>query len=165
MTPTHSQGTQPVEPSGAGAGPLVDPRAPRFGQAITAVGLLSGLGLREPALVYAIAAVLLTAVLTRWRVDVYGALWRAVAVPALGGPIQPEPAAPHRFAQVLGAAGTAVASGLLLASGVGPPDLAVFGFAIAGAVAALAGLAAATGICVGCRMYRQVAFFRRLNLV
>lgn len=165
MGPSARATSETADGARAGSTPLVDPRAPRFGQAITATALLGAVALREPLLVYAVAVVLLAAVVSRWRLHLYGALWRAVAVPFVGRPAEPEPAAPHRFAQVLGAAGTTVASGLLLSGGVGTPTLAVVGFAIAGLVAALAGLAAATGVCVGCRLYRQVALFRRLGLV
>jgi hypothetical protein len=54
---------------------------------------------------------------------------------------------------------TAAASGLLFAG------LPLAGYAVAGLVASLAGLAAATDVCIGCRMYRQVSLFRRLGVV
>lgn len=137
---------------------MVDPRAPRFGQAITAGGLLAGIALQVPAVVFAMTVVLVVPVLSRWRVDPYGLLWRRVVKPALG-PAEPEPAAPHRFARVLGAVGTTLASALLLA---GVP---LAGYAVAGAIVFAAGLAAVTGICLGCRMYRGVSLFRRLDVV
>lgn len=139
--------------------PLVDPRAPRFGQTITALGLGGAIALDLPLLLYATTAVLLVAVLSGWRIDLYAVLWRTVMIPILGRPREREPAAPHRFARVLGAIGSGLASGLVLA---GVP---LAGYVVAGAVALLAALAASTGICLGCRMYRQVAFFRRLNVV
>lgn len=139
--------------------PLVDPRAPRFGQTITALGLGGAITLDLPLLLYATAAVLLGAVLSGWRIDLYAVLWRTVMIPILGRPQEREPAAPHRFARVLGAIGGGLASVLVL---IGVP---LAGYVVAGAVALLAALAASTGICLGCRMYRQVAFFRRLNVV
>lgn len=138
---------------------LVDPRAPRFGQSITSVGLLAGIVLQAPLLVYAVAAILLSAVLSRWRVHPYRLLWRHVVSRAVDAPDEPEPAAPHRFATVLGAVGTAVASAALLAG------YAAVGYVFAGAVAVAAGLAVVTGFCLGCHMYRSVALFRRLDVV
>lgn len=138
---------------------LVDPRAPRFGQAITSVGLLLGVVLTFPALVYAITLVLVTPVVTRWRFDPYGVVWRRLVSPRVGPPDRREPAAPHRFTKLIGASGTGLASVLLL---VGVP---VGGYAIAAVIALLAGLAATTGICVGCRMYQQVSFLRRVDIV
>ncbi len=137
----------------------VDPRAPRFGQSLTALGLAAGIVFDAPVAIYAVTVVLVAAVASGWRLDLYAVLWRRVAVPVVGTPAEREPAAPHRFARVMGALGTALASTLLLAG------LPLAGYAIAGAVAALAGLAATTGICLGCRMYRQVSFFRRLGVV
>lgn len=136
----------------------VDPRAPRFGQTITASGLTIGIALQLPVLVYAVTAVLLAAVLSGWRFDAYGLVWRSLVAPRLD-PADPEPASPHRFAKLLGATGTALASGLLLTG------FTTAGYAIAGIVALAAGLAATTGICLGCRMYRGVALFRRLDVV
>lgn len=138
------------------AGPaLVDPRAPRFGQAVTATGLLAGVVLEAPSLVYAIALLLSVAVVSRWRLDPYAVVWRRLWVPVVGEPPERESAIPHRFAKLLGAVGSVLASALLLAG------LALPGYAVAAAVGIAAGLAATTGICLGCRMYRQVSFVRR----
>lgn len=141
-----------------GGEPLVDPRAPRFGQALTATALFAGIVLEEPLVVYAVAVVLFGAVATGWRFDLYAALWRQLR-PLVGSSADREPAAPHRFAKLLGATGSALASVFLLA-GVG-----VAGYAVAGGVAIAAGLAATTGVCLGCRLYRQVGTVRRLGLV
>jgi hypothetical protein len=137
----------------------VDPRAPRFGQSVTTLGLATGIVLNAPLVIYAVTVVLVTAVVSRWQVDLYASLWRRVVVPVVGSTTDREPASPHRFARVLGAVGTTLASVLLLAG------FPLAGYVVAGAVAALAGLAATTGFCLGCRMYRQVALFRRLGLV
>lgn len=138
---------------------LVDPRAPRFGQSITTLGLLAGIVLQAPAFVLAIALVLNTAVWSRWRLHPYSLLWRHVVTPVIDAPDEPEPAAPHRFATLVGAVGTALASVALLA---GYP---LVGYVLAGAIAAAAGLGAVTGFCLGCYMYRSVSLFRRLNVV
>ncbi|WP_254537984.1 DUF4395 family protein [Halomarina litorea] len=106
-----------------------------------------------------VALVLNLAVLSEWRLDLYGVLWKRAVVPVVGRPAEREPAAPHRFAKLVGAVTTALAGVALLAG------LLLVGYAIAGVVAALAGLAAATDVCLGCRLYRQVSFFRRLGVV
>ncbi|MFC7045935.1 DUF4395 family protein [Halobacteriaceae archaeon GCM10025711] len=137
----------------------VDPRAPRFGQALTATGLLAAVVLGFAPLLYAVTAVLVVAVASRWRLDLYAALWRRVVRPVVGPPAATEPAAPHRFAKVLGATGTTAAT-LLTVAGV-----PFAGYGVAVAVAAAAGLAATTGVCIGCRLYRQVSFLRRRNVV
>lgn len=138
---------------------VVDPRAPRFGQAITASGLLLGLVLQAPVFVFAIAIVLNTAVWSRWRFHPYSVVWRRAIAPRVESGGEREPAAPHRFATLVGAVGTLLAS---LAFVVGAPSLA---YVLSGAIAAAAGLGATTGFCLGCRMYRSVSLFRRLNLV
>lgn len=125
---------------------------------MTASLLLVGFGLQFPGAVYAVAGILLAAVLSGWRLDLYGTVWRQLQ-PIVGAPDEREHAAPHRFAKLLGAAGTATASVLLLAG------LPIAGYAVAAAVAAAAGLAATTGICLGCRFYRQVGAVRRLGVV
>jgi hypothetical protein len=140
---------------------MVDPRAPRFGQTLTATLLAVAIVLRLPALVGVVTVVLTAAVLTRWRVDGWGLLWRHVATRFVAPPAEHEAAAPHRFAKLLGAAFTLVAAGLLLVGGAVTP----VGYAVAGLVALLAGLAAGLDVCIGCRLYRQVAFVRRLGLV
>ncbi|MFB6361628.1 MAG: DUF4395 domain-containing protein [Halobacteriales archaeon] len=138
---------------------MVDPRAPRFGQAVTAGGLLLGLGLQAPVFVYAIALVLNTALWTRWRFHPYSVVWRRAIAPRVGPAGELEPAAPHRFATLVGAVGTLLAS---LAFLFGAP---AFAYILSGAIAAAAGLGATTGFCLGCRMYRSVSLFRRLNIV
>ncbi len=137
----------------------VDPRAPRFGQAVTTVLLLVGLVLWEAWFVYLVAGVLVLSVASGWRLDLYALLWRHVAIRFVGRPTELESAAPHRFAKLLGATGTTFASMFIL---FGMP---IVGFAIVFFVAALAGLAATTGICIGCRMYRQVSYLRRHEVV
>lgn len=144
----------------------VDPRAPRFGQLITMSGLLAGIVLQEPLLVAAIAVILNAALLSGWRLDLYAFLWRNVMMPIVGPPGEKEAAAPHRFARLMGAAFTGVATVLLFAaSAVSGPNLALAGYAIAGLVAVLAGVAGIGDYCVGCKMYRQVGYFQRLGVV
>lgn len=138
---------------------LVDPRAPRFGQAITASGLLLGIVLQAPAFVFAIAVILNAAVISRWKLHPYSIVWKHAVAPAVDAPDEPEPASPHRFATLVGAVGTVLASLAFLG---GYPAA---GYVIAGAIAAAAGLGATTGFCLGCHMYRSVSLFRRLAIV
>lgn len=146
--------------------PAIDPRAPRFGQLITATVLTAGIGFQEPLFVLAIAAVLVVAVLSGWRLDLYTALWRYGVVPLLGTPAETEPAAPHRFAKLVGASLTTVATVLLFtAPVVSLPGLALLGYVVAGLVAILAAIGGVGGYCLGCRMYRQVSYVRRLDIV
>lgn len=144
---------------GDGEFTLVDPRAPRFGQAITASGLLLGIVLQAPAFIFAIGLILNTAFWSRWRLHPYSLVWKHVVGPALDAPEEPEPAAPHRFATTIGAFGTLLASAAILA---GFPLAA---YVVAGAIAVAAGIGATTGFCLGCHMYRSVSLFRRLSLV
>jgi len=65
---------------------LVDPRAPRFGQTLTAGGLTAGVALAEPLFVFGITAVLVLSVVSRWRLDLYGFLWRSLAPSVVGAP-------------------------------------------------------------------------------
>lgn len=138
---------------------MVDPRAPRFGQGITASLLLVGVALWEPVLVYLVAAILLVSLISRWRVDLYAILWRHVGRRAFSTPAKPEPAAPHRFAKLLGATGSTLAAVVLLI------DLPIIGFAIAAIIGVLAGLAAVSGLCLGCMMYKQVSVLRQHDVV
>lgn len=144
----------------------VDPRAPRFGQLTTMSGLLAGIALQEPLLVAAVALVLNAALLSGWRLDLYGVLWRNVMLPLVGPPGERDAAAPHRFAKLMGASFTAVATALLVAGpALGRPELTVAGFGVAGIVAVLAGVAGIGDYCIGCKMYRQVGYFQRLGVV
>lgn len=162
---TPSESAEPTE----AAVDLVDPRAPRFGQSLTAIGLVAGIALAEPAVVVAVTVVLNLAVVSGWRADLYAALWRHAMIPVVGPPTEREPAAPHRFAKLMGAGFTLVASVLLLADTALPAlalgGLTVAGYVVAGLVALLAGIAAVFDVCVGCRMYQRVSFFRSLGVV
>ncbi len=145
---------------------MIDPRAPRFGQFITATVLTLAVVLQRPELVVALAAILVAAVLSGWRVDLYQILWRDGVQPLVGKPATTEPAAPHRFAKVMGAGFTTLASILLyLPSTIAPPDVALAGYGVAGLVAILATISAVGDYCIGCKLYKQVSLFRRLNIV
>lgn len=145
---------------------MTDPRAPRFGQLITASLLTIGILLQQPLLIAFVAGILLTAVLSKWRLHPYAILWQHLIVPLVGRSNNPEPAAPHRFATLLGATFTTTATALLYSSLVTTlPVLEVAGYGIAAIVALLAATAAIADYCIGCKLYTQVAYVRNLNLV
>lgn len=147
--------------TGSTAAATVDPRAPRFGQAIT--GTLTALGvlLLEPVFVAIVAILLGVAVLSNWRLDAYAVLWRRVVVPVVGPTEERTAASPHRFAKLVGASFTVVATPLLVVGG----SFSFAGYVLAGIVAVLALLGATTGFCLGCHLYREVSFFRRIGVV
>lgn len=145
---------------------MIDPRAARFGQTITMSILLVGIGLQEPLFILAIAVLLNAAILSGWRFDVYGVLWRRGMIPIVGAPDETEPAAPHRFAKLMGGIMSTIATVLLFgAPVVGLPNLALVGYVVALVHAAAAAIGGLGDYCIGCRMYKQVAFFRRLGVV
>ncbi len=125
----------------------IDPRGPRFNQAVLAVALLGGFLVDWRPVVPLFALVLLAGAAFGPRYGPFLALYAKVVRPRLGPPRQLEDPRPPRFASAVGvvflAAGT-------LAFAAGAPGL---GWGLALLVAALAALSALTGICVGCEMY------------
>jgi hypothetical protein len=124
--------------------PLVDPRGPRFGAAVTTVVLAAALLtgsvwlLAVQAIVFALGAV---------GRSPYGVLYARLVRPRLGPPAELEDTRPLRFAQAVGLASTAIAlAGLALSTGT---------VALVATAAALAAafLNAAFGICLGCEVY------------
>jgi hypothetical protein len=135
---------------------VIDERAPRFNQAT--VGLLALAGtLTGWWGLYALLALQLTLGLTmgrRWCLPCV--LYFEVVQPRLGeGRL--EDSRPPRFANQVGAI---FLWGATLASAVG---LGAVGAVLGGAVAGLALLAAATGLCVGCVLYKVGARLRGLR--
>ena len=128
---------------------MVDPRQPRLGQGITGAAALGGFLLDVPAVLPALTAILAAASLLGPRANPYAWLFRTLRrAGALGPPRQLEEAAPPRFANTVGfvvlGAATVALYGL---------DLAWVAWALGLLVAALALLAATTGLCVGCELF------------
>lgn len=127
---------------------LVDPRQPRLGQGVTGITLLVGFVIDVPAVVPALAAVLGAAALLGPTANlyrhVYGVLTRSGLI---GPPGQMEEAAPPRFANLVGFAVLTAASVALALRA----EAVAWGLALL--VAALALLAATSGLCVGCELY------------
>ena len=132
----------------------IDPRGPRTNQAVLAVALLAGFLADWRPVVPVFAAVLLLGAAFGPRYGPVLRFYAEVVKPRLGPPSELEDPRPPRFAAAVGV-------GFLLASSLaflaGAPGLA-WGLALV--VAALAGLAAITGICVGCEVYLWLARLR-----
>lgn len=130
---------------------MTDVNVPRFNQSL--VALLTGVGflLDQPLLVAVTFAVLAVSVLGGPRVAPFTQLYTGLIRPRLqpDGPTEFEPAAPPRFAQMLGT-GFLGAATVALYSG-----LSTVGWSLALIVTALAGLAATARICVGCLIYEK----------
>lgn len=142
----------------AGAPKPIDPRGPRFNQAVLAIGLAGGFVLDWPAVAPVLLVVLLLGAALGPRWGPFLRLYAAVIRPRLGPPAELEDPRPPRFAAALGALVLAVASVAFLA---GSPAT---GWALVLFVAALAGLAASTGICLGCEIYVWLARRRGIRL-
>jgi hypothetical protein len=125
----------------------IDPRGPRFNQAVLAVALLGGFLVDWRAVVPVFALVLLAGAAFGPRYGPFLALYGKVIRPRLAPPRELEDPRPPRFAATVGVAFLAAGSLAFLG---GHPAV---GWGLALVVAALAGLAAATGICVGCEVY------------
>ena len=127
---------------------LIDPRGQRFGAALSAVTLVGAVALASVPLVAAVALALGVSAALGMRWFVFGRPWPTVRrLLGLGPPADMEAELGPRFAQALGATALALGVGLLVA-GAGP-----VGWLPVVAVVALQGLLAATGYCLGCRLY------------
>lgn len=126
---------------------MIDPRGHRFGAGVSAVVLLAAFALHAPILVVAALLSIGTSAAFGLRWSVYGAAWRRI-VRILSLPsTTPEHEYPPRFAQTLGSM-VLVSSLICFAAGAG-----VAGWVLVFAVAGLQTLLAATGYCLGCRLY------------
>jgi len=129
---------------------LIHPALPRVSQGITAALAILAIALGSP-LPLAIALVLVLLALAGPRFSPVAWVFRRVARPAA----ELEPAAPVRFSQWLAVLflSTAIALTLL--------GLDIAAWIVAGGVAAVALLSAATGLCIGCEVYRVALALRR----
>lgn len=133
---------------------MVDRNGMRGGAAISAVVLLLGWILFYNSEVAGaivtglVAAALGTGSIFGPRRSLLGVAYLAIKKTfGLRIPVEPEPAAPPRFAQTLGFVFTAAATVSIALGAV------AVGWALGLIVAALQALLAATGICIGCEMY------------
>jgi len=136
--------------------PIIDARAPRFNQGlIGAAALLAFLLGFWPLLLLAALQLALTLTFGP-RLCLACLIYFKLIQPRLGpGPVKD--ARPVRFANLVGLVFLSAASAAHLA---GYPRL---GWALGLLVAALALLAAASGLCVGCEIYRLLAYLRGIG--
>jgi uncharacterized protein DUF4395 len=136
----------------------IDPRGPRFNQAMIAALLLVGFVADWEAVVPAAAIILALGAVLGPRFGPFLAVYAHLIRPRLGPPAEVEDPRPPRFAASLGTVVLAASTVAFLAGA----DLV--GWLLALLVAFLAGLAASTGICVGCEIYLFVARRRGIRL-
>lgn len=129
---------------------VIDSRGPRTNQAIVGVGALIAFLLHQEWIIVLLALQLIVGLTLGRRFCLPCRLWFDVLQPRLGeGTI--EDARVPRFANIIGAVFLTVSSILLYAGS------SSIGWGLALIVAALALLAATTGVCVGCEMYMLIA--------
>ena len=126
----------------------IDPRGQRFGAGVSAIVLGLALALNLPWLAFLVGLNLAASSAFGTRLFLPGRLWPVIRSGlGLGRPAELEHEYPPRFAQALGAIFLGLA-GIAFVAGITP-----LGWLLAAAVGALQTLLAATGICVGCRLY------------
>lgn len=137
----------------------IDPRGPRFNQAVLTVALLGAFLVDARVVVPVFAVVLLLGAAFGPRYGPFLRLYAEVIKPRLAPPADLEDPRPPRFAAAVGVVFLTAAT-VAFAAGS-----AAVGWTLALIVAALAGLAAVTGICVGCEIYVLLARRRGVRLV
>lgn len=135
----------------------IDPRGPRFNQAVLTVALVAGFAFDARWVAPVFALVLFLGAAFGPRFGPFLRLYADVVRPRLRPPEELEDPRPPRFAA---AVGVAFLGGATAAFGLGAPGV---GWALALVVAALAGLAAVSGICVGCEVYLWLVRARRMG--
>ena len=140
---------------------LIDPRGHRFGAAFSVVLLVLAFVIDQPVIVAAVGIALGVSAWFGTRYSILGRPWPYVRkLLHIGPPKELEVEWPPRFAQAIGFLVLASASILFL---VGLPTL---GWLFTAAVALLETLLAATGYCLGCRLYflswKAPVLFQRL---
>jgi hypothetical protein len=136
----------------------IDPRGPRFNQAVLATALLIGFVLDWRWVIPVGAVVLAAGAFLGPQYGPFLRLYADVIKPRLRPPAHLEDPRPPRFAAAVGTVFLTLGSVALL---VGVPAVA---WALALIVAGLAAFAAATGICVGCQVWLFAARRRRIEL-
>lgn len=137
----------------------IDPRGPRFNQAVLTAALLGGFVLDVPVVAPIFAVVLFLGAAFGPRYGPFLRLYVEAIKPRLGPPAELEDPRPPRFAATVGVIFLSAATVAFAVGAVG------FGWALTLIVAVLAGLAATTGLCVGCEIYVFVARRRGVELV
>jgi hypothetical protein len=129
----------------------IDPRGPRLNQGVLTVALLVGFLADWRPIIPVFAIVLLLGAAFGPRYGPVLRFYKEVIRPRLGPPDELEDPRPPRFAAAVGVLFLGAASVALVAGATG------VAWALALIVAALAGLAAVTGLCIGCELYLVLA--------
>jgi hypothetical protein len=137
----------------------IDPRGPRWNQAVLAVGLGVGFLVDWWYVAPVFAVVLALGALGGPRYGPVLRFYATVVRPRLAPPRELEDPRPPRFAATLGTSFLALATVAFLA-GAG-----LLGWVLVLVVAALAALSAATGLCLGCQVWLFAARRRDVELV
>lgn len=137
----------------------IDPRGPRFNQTVLAGALFAAFVLGAWLVAPIFAVVLFLGAAFGPRYGPFLRLYAVVVRPRLGPPSELEDPRPPRFAAAVGVVFLSAATVAFVA---GAP---VVGWVLTLIVAGLAGLSAATGICVGCELYLLFARKRGVALV
>ena len=148
---------QPVARRAARPQPI-DPRGPRTNQAVLATGLVAGFLADWWVVAPVFAVVLFLGAAFGARYGPVLRIYADVVRPRLRPPAHMEDPRPPRFAATVGVVFLVAAT---VAFGAGADAL---GWVLALVVAALAALAAVTGVCVGCEMWLFYARRRRVEL-
>lgn len=126
----------------------IDPRGQRFGAGVSALVLVAAYLAAIPWLAILVGLNLAIAAAFGTRLFLPGRAWPIARRAArLGPPRELEHEYPPRFAQALGAAFIGLGAVAFALGGT------TVGWLLVGAVGALQVLLAATGLCVGCRLY------------
>ena len=125
----------------------IDPRGPRFNQAVLATALLAGFLFDWRLVVPVFAVVLFLGAAFGPRYGPFLRLYAELVKPRLAPPAALEDPRPPRFSAAVGVVVLTLASAAFLAGS------ARVGWGLALLVAVLAALSATTGICVGCETY------------
>ncbi|MCX7619270.1 MAG: DUF4395 domain-containing protein [Acidimicrobiales bacterium] len=137
----------------------VDPRGPRFNQAVVAICLLIGFLFQWWYVVPLLAVVLFLGAAFGPRYGPFLRLYSELIKPRLGPPGTLEDPRPPRFAASVGVVFLSAATISFVIGGQ------LVGWVLALVVAALAALAAVTGLCVGCEIYLWIARRRGVRSV
>jgi hypothetical protein len=129
----------------------IDPRGPRFNQAVLSLLLLIGFLLDIRLVAPVLAVVLFLGAAFGPRYGLFLRLYADVIKPRLKPPSELEDPRPPRFAAAVGVTFLVGATIAFLAGS------AVVGWTLALIVAALAGVAAVSGFCLGCEVYLLLA--------
>lgn len=129
------------------SGRWIDPRGQRFGAATSASTLLIAAALGSWPLVGGVGLFLALSALFGTRWFAFSRPWPLVRRALRLGPSELEHEIPPRFAQAMGATLLAIAT-VMLAAGLTP-----WGWVPVLAVVGLQALLAATGYCLGCRLF------------